>query len=457
MNIREIMLYFIKNLIREEDEFMEILSLGEKIKQRRKELDLTLKSLAGDRITAGQISLIESGKSNPSMDLLEYLASTLNVSVEHLMESEGAQANKVCTYYENIAKVNILNRHLDQANEALAHSSEYIEKYNLEVRRATNMYLKALIHADKKEYNEAQELLLSANDTYIRYNYYDEIIKIFILLGEITLKLKAYHSSYSYFQQAEKVLEECDVYNEVLIGKVYYYISLTLNKMGIDEKSIQYMNYADLKIKKLKDDVRYGESFLVIGKERFGQGNLDQAITYTEKSLSVFKARDEKIEMNELMTGVGKLFSWYGNIEKSFEQISSERYGKQCMGESTADTLMLICSNYIKLKDEVNAKKVLEQISTNLQGMSTTDSTLLYKYHMLKYKIELLDKSYEEAEKTLIDTLSYTEKMNYTRESAEIAITLGKFYMDLGRECEAKKYLDEGVRILEETNELTEF
>ena len=58
---------------------MEILSLGEKIKQRRKELDLTLKNLAGDRITAGQISLIESGKSNPSMDLLEYLAATLKL------------------------------------------------------------------------------------------------------------------------------------------------------------------------------------------------------------------------------------------------------------------------------------------------------------------------------------------------------------------------------------------
>lgn len=50
---------------------MEILSLGEKIKRRRKELNMTLKDLAGDRITPGQISLVESGKSNPSMDLLE--------------------------------------------------------------------------------------------------------------------------------------------------------------------------------------------------------------------------------------------------------------------------------------------------------------------------------------------------------------------------------------------------
>ncbi|MEG1257168.1 helix-turn-helix domain-containing protein [Clostridium sp.] len=437
---------------------MEILSLGEKIKQRRKELDLTLKNLAGDRITAGQISLIESGKSNPSMDLLEYLSNSLKVSVEHLMETEETQANKICIYYENIAETNILNKHLDEADEVLTLSLEYIEKYNLEVRRATNLYLKALIYAQKKEYEESQELLLSANNIYIKYNYYDEVIKIFILLGKITLELNAYHSAYSYFQQAEKVFQESDVYNELLIGKVYYYISLTLHKMGIDKKAIEYMDYADQKIQKLKNPVSYGESFLAIGKDRFEEGDLDQAITYTEKSLSLFKHRDEKIKMSELMTGMGKLYSDYGCIEKSFEQLSDAKYIKEYISEeSIANTLILICNNYIKLKDEINAKKVLEQVSINLQDMNGTDCTLLCKYHILKYKIELLEKRYEDAEKTLIDTLSYTEKMNYKRESAELAITLGKFYMDLGKEEESKKYLDEGVRILEQTNELMDF
>jgi len=209
-------------LLREEDEFMEILSLGEKIKKRRKELDLTLKNLAGDRITAGQISLIESGKSNPSMDLLEYLAGALKVSVEHLMETEETQAGKICIYYQNIAESNILNNNLEIAWKALEDSFLYIEKYDLELNMATNLYLKALIHEKKKEYDEAQELLLSANNIYIKYNCSDEIIKVFMLLGKITLELDAYHSAYSYFQQAEKVFEESDVYNEVAMGKVYY-------------------------------------------------------------------------------------------------------------------------------------------------------------------------------------------------------------------------------------------
>ena len=50
--------------------------------------------MAGDRITPGQISLVESGKSNPSMDLLEYLADTLKTSIEYLMETEEYQAER---------------------------------------------------------------------------------------------------------------------------------------------------------------------------------------------------------------------------------------------------------------------------------------------------------------------------------------------------------------------------
>ena len=53
---------------------MNILSLGEKIKKLRKEKNMTLKELAGDRITAAQISHIERDKSHTSRELLEYLA-----------------------------------------------------------------------------------------------------------------------------------------------------------------------------------------------------------------------------------------------------------------------------------------------------------------------------------------------------------------------------------------------
>lgn len=437
---------------------MEILSLGEKIKQRRKELDLTLKNLAGDRITAGQISLIESGKSNPSMDLLEYLASTLKVSVEHLMETEETQANKICMYYENIAESCILNGHLEEGYKALEESTSYIEKYNLELRMARNLYLKALICEKRKQYDEAQELLLSANNIYVKYNHSNEVIRIFILLGKITLELGAYYSAYSYFQQAEKVFEESDVYNEILSGQVYYYISKTLSKMGIDSKAIEYMKSAEEKLEKCKSLSRYGESFLEVAKERFEEGNLSQAIDYTQKSLSFFLYREQRCQMAELMCGMGSLFSDYGEINKSFGYLSDAEGKSEIVPKNAViNSLILICMNYIKLKDDTNAQKVLEKIEENIHCVDKNDYTLICKYNILKYKVELLEKKYDAAEATLLNTLDYIIEAGCLSEGAEVAITLGRFYMDLGREEEAEKYLDMGVNLLSNTSKFSDF
>ena len=74
---------------------MDILSLGEKIKKLRKENNMTLKELAGDRITAAQISHIERDKSHTSQELLDYLAQRLDVSVDYLIETKEMQSRKI--------------------------------------------------------------------------------------------------------------------------------------------------------------------------------------------------------------------------------------------------------------------------------------------------------------------------------------------------------------------------
>ncbi|WP_155594238.1 helix-turn-helix domain-containing protein, partial [Clostridium tyrobutyricum] len=146
---------------------MEILSLGEKIKKRRKELNMTLKDLAGNRITPGQISLIESGKSNPSMDLLQYLTDILNISIEYLMETEKTQAEKNCIYFQNIAESYIMNKDLIEGEKYIDRAIYFAEEYNLEYRKAKNLYLKSKIFTARKQYSIAQQYLLSANVIFI--------------------------------------------------------------------------------------------------------------------------------------------------------------------------------------------------------------------------------------------------------------------------------------------------
>ena len=64
------------------------LTLGEKIRLRRRQLHLTQEALAGDAITRILISRIESGDVNPSLETLKYLAKRLDVPAGYLLTDE---------------------------------------------------------------------------------------------------------------------------------------------------------------------------------------------------------------------------------------------------------------------------------------------------------------------------------------------------------------------------------
>lgn len=64
------------------------LKLGEKIKKRRIELNMTQSEVCGDFITRNMLSLIESGSSYPSIDTAVYLARKLSLPLPYLFSDD---------------------------------------------------------------------------------------------------------------------------------------------------------------------------------------------------------------------------------------------------------------------------------------------------------------------------------------------------------------------------------
>lgn len=433
---------------------MEILSLGEKIKRCRKDLGMTLKDLAGERITPGQISLVESSKSNPSMYLLEYLASTLNTSIEYLMESEETQAEKICTYYENIAESYILNEDYIQGEQYIENALYYAEKYNLEYRKARNLYLRGVVSCSKNELIIAQQLLLSANVIFIKEGKFEEIVNTFLKLGSIALELKAYYSACSYFQQAEKAYMDNDIGNDFLLGEIYYYISFTYHKLENLDNAISYSFLANEKFKQLSDKEQYGKSLLQLSKEFSENGDLDNALKYSKRTLKIFKDLGNDEYMGEIENNLGKLFYSFDNLEESFQHLEKAKKIRQEQNDDKiVTTLVNICENYIKLKDIENCKKILSEIMDNSER---NNEKALMHYYLLKYRVDLLEDNTKEAESSLHFALKYVKDMEYFQEAGEISIMIGKFYIDNGKDVEAARYLSEGVDFFKKTGVLKE-
>jgi transcriptional regulator with XRE-family HTH domain len=433
---------------------MEILSLGEKIKRRRKELDMTLKDLAGDRITPGQISLVESGKSNPSMDLLEYLANALKTSVEYLMESEESQAEKICLYYENVAEACVISGDLTSAEQNIEMSIYYSEKYNLEYRKARNLYLKGQVHIKREEFAAAQQFFLSANVIFIKHNYYEDTINTFLKLGKITYRLRAYHSSNSYFQQAEKAYSDNDIGNDFLMAEIYYYTALTYFKLDNIEKAINYSFLAKEKFLQLENKREYGKTLMLLSEEYSKKGDIESAIKYSKKTLNVFKELEDIAYIGEIENNLGKLFFEFENLEESFRHLNKAKEIREKNNDANLNmTLINICENYIRLKDVENCNIVLSEIIDNIKD---GDNSSLISYYLLKYRVNLLENNYKEAENTLLMALNFARNMDLLKQAAEISVILGKFYIDNKMDKEAAKYLNEGVEIFKEIGVIRE-
>ncbi len=76
------------------------MTLGGRIRSLRKSKKMTLVDLAGSEITKGMLSLIENDKSKPSMETLQHIAKTLDVSISYLTQEGDDEWTKSILEYE---------------------------------------------------------------------------------------------------------------------------------------------------------------------------------------------------------------------------------------------------------------------------------------------------------------------------------------------------------------------
>lgn len=424
---------------------MEILSLGEKIKRKRKELNMTLKDLAKDRITPGQISLVESGRSNPSMDLLEYLANNLNTTVEYLMESEESQAEKVCTYYEQIAEAYILDEGYLVAEKYIENALYYAELYNLENKKAKILYLRAKIHVGKGEITLAQQYFLSANVIFIKNSKHRDIIQTFLNLAKITLELKAYYSANSYLKQAEKVYMDNEIGEDYLLGEIYFYLAKTYFEMDNIGQAIDYSFLAKEKFEKINNKDKYAKTLLFLSEEYSKKGDLENAIKYSKKTLKIYKELNDINNVSNIENDLGKLFYNFENIEESFRHYELARDIRiQNNDHKVIDTLINISKNYLKIKDLNKCAETLEDIENRLTENNKDE---IIECNLVRYRMAIINGRDIEAEQILLDSYKFAKNNELYQRAGELAIMIGKFYLDNKNDENAARYLDEGVSI----------
>ena len=408
---------------------MNILSLGEKIKKLRKEKNMTLKELAGDRITAAQISHIERDKSHTSSELLEYLAKQLDVSVDYLLETKEMQSKKLTDNLILQSEILIKCNNLEKAEEQLNEAIKICYKYNVLDNYGTCNFLLADINFKNGKYSEAVMSYEKALHYFIRNNDKEKLYKCYLNIGKIYLIEELYKGAIFQFEFAEGILneikiEDVDTYKDLYSKMAYCYIKLNNN-----EKSLYYINKMDeIDIKNNPDEEL--NAIMLKANNLLNMGEFEKSKEYFKKALEILDEEKNKTELASIYLTISEIYKSIGNLDKVLEY-SQRVYDikKSDEDEYMMKSLFKIIEVYISNYDYDMAKRYCKIALAS----SIKNKNRLNEYKILKYYSDMYKAQNENviAIEYLHKCISIISELNNKKILADLYINLGELYSNI--------------------------
>lgn len=352
-------------------------TIGEKIKELRKELKMTQSELAEPEMTKSMLSHIENGTANPSMKNLQHIALKLNKPLYYFLdEFESGDKNSKA--------------------ESILPLDEIIKVLN-----------KIDILIKEKEYANAKKEL---NTLLSSYNFNDKG-KIY---ADILSRLGACHIELKEFDEGERYINQCC---EIYISNMLY-IEATRAYMKLLKKPLGSYNYKEaLKLldraKELYSKSSSQDVFLEIEllvKEppiTVAQGDFDKTIAVCQKAIALSNENNLYYLTDLCYRNIAVAYLLQDDLNKFVENI--EKAKKYVEFTNNKYVLARIYQSYAIYANRIS--KPLEALNYLKFYEDNTDERAFYYYLELSRAKYLLGK-YEEAIEAL-DKINYKENIVY--------------------------------------------
>ena len=423
---------------------MNILSLGEKIKKLRKEKNMTLKELAGDRITAAQISHIERDKSHTSYELLEYLSERLDVSIDYLLETKEMQSKKITDNLILQSEIYIKRDALDEAEKEIEEIIKICEEYDLSENYGKCNYLLGDIYLKRKDSGKANFYFEKALFHFIKNDDKKRIFQCYMNIANIYFEDKFYQVALTNYYFAKEILDEINVDDPDTYKELYSKISKCYIRMNDTEKALEFIE----KIGNIDNEyspAQEVEMLVLKAKKLLAEANYVESKEYFAKALKIIEKEENKDKLSQVYLTVGSIYGEMGDNEK-FLEYSEKVYDikKNDSDEYMMDSLFNIIKSYIDSNEFELAKKYSKlALAAAIKSKNKYNEFRALKYYcdIYKYKGET-DISIE----YLIKCIEIVSKLGDDKTLANLYIELGQLYSGVSKEKELECY-QKGVSI----------
>lgn len=428
---------------------MNILSLGEKIKKLRKGQNMTLKELAGDRITAAQISHIERDKSHTSYELLEYLADKLGVSVDYLLETKEMQSKKITDNLILKSEIYIKCDDLEKAEEQINEIIEICREYKLTENYGKCNNLLAEINCKREDYSSAVYYYEKALYYFIKNEDKDDIYNSYVNIGNIYMLDKFYKGALTHFMFAKEVLDESNIEDADIYKELYGKISECYMKLNQPQKALDFMQKIDRMDN--EDCIKEEVGILVLkAKNLLAVGKYAESKECFNKALEIIEKEENKSRLAKVYLTMSKIYSEMGDIDKHLEY-SQKVYDltKRDENQYMMESLFNMIESYVTRGQYDMAQKYCKLALVS----SIKNKDKYYEYKSLKFYSDM-HKNKNEVEISIDYLNKCIEIANGLKDDKILAglyIELGKLYSSISKEKELECY-QRGVVMYKELN-----
>ena len=423
---------------------MNILSVGEKIKKLRKEKNMTLKELAGDRITAAQISHIERDKSHTSYELLEYLSERLDVSIDYLLETKEMQSKKITDNLILESEIYIKKGELDDAEKEIHQIIEICEEYDLSENYGKCNYLLGNIYLKRKDSRKANFYFEKALFYFIKNDDKKRIFECYMNSADIYFEDGFYQVALINYSFAKDILNQITTDEPDTYKDLYSKISKCYMRMDDSEKALEYIELIG-SIDNNYSPTQEVEMLVLKAKKLLSEGKYLDSKDYFTKALKIIEKEENKDKLAQVYLTVGKIYGEMGDNEKLL-QYSEKVYDlkKSDSDEYMMDSLFNIIESYIDSNNFEQAKKYSKlALAAAIKTKSKYDEFRALKYYcdIYKYKGET-----EISIEYLLKCIDIVSALDKEEVLGNLYIELGQLYSGISNDKELECY-QKGVTI----------
>lgn len=402
-------------------------NIGLKIKNRRRQMKMTLKELAGDVVTAAQISAVENGKCKPSKSLLQYIAEKLNCDVDYFVLTDEEVHRKSFSVIQKKCEPMMENQRYEDVIEIISEYKNNLQFLNNE-QKGFFYYVYGCDSLKKNKFEESFNYFIKSETSYLQTTNLCIISTIYINIGNCLCKNGKYEAALGYYFNSLKYSKPCgNVYNDTRAKYNICICGLTLERYN---KVQQYIDDCKKNIETydFKDKEKFMPGLKLI------QGDVNLYLKENDKSLKEFEEAFQKYKKENNFLGMGKaknnsaLCLWNkGEFEKA------EIYFREAINYKKSSSNKDITDSYLNLaemnKENGKIKECLELLEDAEENISKyNDIDGLIKILKMKFECYYEMKDYEKAEITAFLAIDCMQKNDDRDEAAKLYIRMAEMY-----------------------------